>query len=67
LLLYKKFLLSDHLVHYSNISLTQIAYSSRFADQSHFIKTFKRYAHITPSEYRKFKTHLESHIFKDVR
>jgi len=67
LLLYKKFLLSVHLVHHSNMSLTQIAYSSQFADQSHFIKTFKQYAQITPGEYQKFKTHLEGHIFKDVR
>jgi AraC-like DNA-binding protein len=67
LLLYKKFLLSVHLVHYSNLSLTQIAYNSQFADQSHFIKTFKHYSQITPGEYRKFKTHIENHIFKDVR
>lgn len=66
LLLYKKFLLSVHLMHYSDMSLTQIAYSSQFADQSHFIKTFKHYAQITPGEYQKFKTHLEGHIFKDV-
>ncbi len=64
LLLYKKFLLSVHLIHYSDMSLTQIAYSSQFADQSHFIKTFKQFAQITPGEYRKFKTQLEGHLLK---
>ncbi len=34
-------------------SLTEIAYQCRFSDQSHFIRTFKRYYHTTPLAYRK--------------
>jgi AraC family transcriptional regulator len=34
-------------------SLTEIALSCNFADQSHFIRSFKALQHITPSEYRR--------------
>lgn len=36
-----------------NISLTDIAMNCNFADQSHFIRSFKAQYQITPSEYRK--------------
>lgn len=67
ILLYKKFQRSVSLIHFSDLSLTQIAYQTQFADQSHFIKTFREFAAITPGEYRKVKTDLPGHIFKDVR
>lgn len=34
-------------------SLSEIAFSVGFADQSHFTKTFKRHVGLTPSEYRR--------------
>lgn len=36
----------------SDLSLTQIALQCHFADQSHFIRSFKALYHITPSQYR---------------
>lgn len=33
-------------------SLTEVAYISGFADQSHFTKTFKKYFQMTPKKYR---------------
>lgn len=36
-----------------NLSLTDIAYRCHFADQSHFIRTFKAQHQITPLHYRK--------------
>ena len=36
----------------SNISLAAIASAAGFSDQSHFSRTFKRFMHMTPGEYR---------------
>jgi len=36
-----------------NISLTEIAYSCNFSDQSHFIRNFKYYTALSPKQYRK--------------
>ena len=36
------------------LSLTDIAYTAGFSDQSHFTKTFKSHTGILPSQYRKF-------------
>ncbi|MEJ0101984.1 MAG: helix-turn-helix domain-containing protein [Bacteroidota bacterium] len=36
------------LIQHSTLSLTSIAYNCRFSDQSHFIKTFKSLAQMTP-------------------
>ncbi|MEL6812117.1 MAG: helix-turn-helix transcriptional regulator [Bacteroidota bacterium] len=36
-----------------NFSLTEITYICGFADQSHFTRTFKRYYHKTPKDFRK--------------
>ncbi|MBS1665483.1 MAG: helix-turn-helix transcriptional regulator [Bacteroidetes bacterium] len=41
------------------LSLTEIAFQCGFADQSHFIRSFKYYHHITPFLYRKLL--LKSH------
>ena len=67
ILLYKKYLHSVRLIHHTNLSLTSIAYRSNFADQSHFIKSFKSFAEITPGEYRRNKSIVQGHIFKNVR
>lgn len=67
ILLYKKYLHSVGLIHHTNLSLTSIAYHSNFADQSHFIKTFKSFTQITPGEYRRNKSVVQGHIFKNVR
>jgi AraC-like DNA-binding protein len=66
-LLYKKYLHSLHLIHNTNFNLTKIAYHSNFADQSHFIKSFKSLAQITPGEYKQCKSHLPGHLFENVR
>lgn len=67
ILRYKKYLHSIQLMHHTRLSLTEIAYASAFADQSHFIKTFKSFAQITPNEYRNNKSNTIGHIFENVR
>lgn len=67
ILLCKKFLHSVHLIHHTDLSLTAIAYRSNFADQSHFIKSFQSFAQITPGAYKKTKSLVQGHIFKNVR
>ncbi len=66
-LLYKKYLHAVDLMQHSTLSLTAIAYQSQFADQSHFIKTFKHYTSLTPGEYLRNRGELKGHIFQDVR
>jgi AraC-like DNA-binding protein len=66
ILLYKKYLHAVHLMHTSQLSLTEIAYSCHFSDQSHFIKTFKTLSHLTPNEYRQWKSSVPGHILKNV-
>lgn len=67
LLLYKRYLHAVHLVHHTDLSLTAIAYQSQFSDQSHFIRTFKAFTRLTPGEYRRSKSGVKGHIYKDVR
>jgi AraC-like DNA-binding protein len=67
LLLYKKYLHAVHLIHYSALSLTQVAYQSCFSDQSHFIKTFRHFTSMTPGDYQRSKSALMGHIYHDVR
>ena len=67
ILLYKKYLHAVHLIHSTHLSLTEIAYQSHFSDQSHFIKTFKAYAQLTPGEYKKNKSGMKTHLYKNVR
>jgi AraC-like DNA-binding protein len=66
-LLYKKYLHAVHLMHHAKLSLTEIAFKSNFSDQSHFIKSFKAYTHLTPGEYNRNKSLVKGHIFEDVR
>jgi AraC-like DNA-binding protein len=67
ILLYKKYLHAVHLMHTTNLSLTEIAYRSRFSDQSHFIKTFKTYTNMTPGAYNRAKSAMKGHIYDIVR
>ena len=67
MLLYKKYLHAVSLIHYTDLPLTAIAYQSQFSDQSHFIKSFKAYAKMTPGEYRRDKSYVKGHIYKNVR
>jgi AraC-like DNA-binding protein len=68
ILLYKKYLHAVDLIHQDGeLSLTEIAFQSRFSDQSHFIKTFKAYAEITPGEYKRNMSNVKGHIYEDVR
>ena len=67
ILLYKKYLHAVHLMHHTNLLLTKIAYQSHFSDQSHFIKSFKAYAQLTPGEYSRNKGNVKGHIFENVR
>lgn len=66
-LLYKKYLHALHLVHHTDMSLTNIAYESSFSDQSHFIHSFKSYTGLTPGEYRRSKGFLKGHLLQVVR
>ncbi len=66
-LLYLKYVKAKGLIHTSDLSLSQIAYLSDFSDQSHFVKTFKRYTALTPGDYRRKKSALEGHYFENVR
>lgn len=67
MLLFKKYLNALHLMHSSDDSLTEIGYKSGFADQSHFIKTFKSFTLDTPGNYRECMSHLAGHIYENVR
>lgn len=67
MLLYKKYLHAVHLMHHSELSLTQVAYQSQFTDQSHFIRSFKAYTQLTPGQYRKNKGMLKGHLYGNVR
>ena len=66
-LLYKKYLHAVDLVHYTDLSLTSVAYQSGFSDQSHFIKSFKAYTGLTPGEYQRNKTAVKGHLFKSMK
>jgi AraC-like DNA-binding protein len=67
ILLYKKYLHSLHLIHYSEKPLTEIAYDSSFSDQSHFIRAFSKYTKMTPGHYKRNKGHQEGPLFENVR
>jgi len=67
ILLYKKYLHAVHLIHHTDLSLTEIAYQSQFFDQSHFIRVFKAYTKITPGEYKRNKSFVKGHVFENVR
>ena len=64
---YKKYLHAVDLIHHTDLSLTQIAYQSHFADQSHFIKSFKTYSGTTPGVYKAGKSFMKGHVYENVR
>ncbi|RIV25271.1 AraC family transcriptional regulator [Fibrisoma montanum] len=66
-LLYKKYLHALNLIHYTSLSMTQIAYTCQFTDQAHFNKTFKTFTSLTPGTYRDRKSQLVGHLFENVR
>lgn len=61
-ILYNKYLTSLHLMHHSDLSLTQIGLEAGYYDQSHFIREFKYYTDLTPKEYQYSKSNLPGHI-----
>ena len=67
ILRYKKYLHAVHLIHYTELPLTAIAHQSEFADQSHFIKSFRAYTNMTPGEYQRTRSYVKGHVYKDVR
>jgi AraC-like DNA-binding protein len=67
MLRYKKYLHAVQLIHHTNLPLTAIAYETNFTDQSHFIKSFKAFAQITPGEYRQTRSHIPGHILNNGR
>jgi AraC-like DNA-binding protein len=67
ILLYKKYLHAVNLIHHTDLSLTKIAYQSHFFDQSHFVKSFKTYARMTPGEYKAGKGYIKGHLYENVR
>ena len=62
LVIYKKFVRSVKLIHHDKKSLTDVAYSSGFYDQSHFCRVFKSYTGMTPNQYKKSKGPNPFHI-----
>lgn len=66
-LLYLKYLRAISQIHHSTLSLTEIAYLCEFADQSHFIKTFKSLTTLTPTAYKKKMSEVVGHYFENVR
>jgi AraC-like DNA-binding protein len=43
-----------------NIPLIEIAFLLNFTDQSHFIKTFKKYTNITPSQFKQTSSQVDN-------
>ena len=43
-----------------NTPLIEIAYSLNFTDQSHFIKTFKQYTNLTPSQFKQTTSQVDN-------
>lgn len=54
----KRFVHTLDQMHLDNSSLTQLAYTNGYYDQSHFIHVFKEYAGMTPGNYLKNKTDI---------
>jgi AraC-like DNA-binding protein len=67
MLLYKKYLHAVHLIHHTDMSLSQITYQSHFSDQSHFIRSFRKLTDMTPNEYRRKKSVVKGHLYENVR
>lgn len=44
----------------NNTPLIEVAYLLDFTDQSHFIKTFKKYTHLTPSQFKQTSLQVDN-------
>lgn len=62
LILYKKFVEAVKLIHFQQLSLTEVAYTAGFYDQAHFCRVFKSFTGMTPNFYKKHKSTLPFHI-----
>lgn len=60
---YNKYLDGLQRIHNSAESLTRIGLSAGYYDQSHFIREFKSYTGLTPSQYRKANKGIPGHIY----
>jgi len=60
---YQKYLKALNNIHHTEHTLTDIGLMSGYYDQSHFIREFKRHAHLTPSQYRKHAKGQPGHLF----
>ncbi len=60
---YHKYMRALQLLHAGSRSLTEIAYTCGYFDQSHFIREFRSFTSMSPSEYRKEKSAYQGHIY----
>lgn len=65
LLRFKRYQSALHAMHATQASLTHIAYDCGYFDQAHFTHEFRSYTGLTPSTYRRQKSHLPGHLFLD--
>ena len=56
--LHKKFRKAMYAINHDELSLTEIAYDLEFYDSSHLTRTFKRFAGLSPTEYKNSKKGL---------
>jgi AraC-like DNA-binding protein len=54
----KQFIYSLEQMHQQHETLTQVALMNGYYDQPHFVRAFKEYAEMTPSQYLKNRTHI---------
>lgn len=59
---YHKYLYCLHRLRHSKQSLTEIGFAAGYYDQSHFIREFKSYTHLTPKQYRDANVEYPGHI-----
>lgn len=64
LISYKRYLHALRFMHYSNETLTRIAYECHYYDQAHFNREFKNYTGLTPGDYRQSKSMLAGHLYR---
>ncbi len=64
LIRYKRFLQAVLLMHSEKYTLTQISHRAGFFDQSHFIRVFRSFANMTPSQYLQIRSRLPYHLFE---